>query len=272
MKLVAIPKQRPILKQRPIPKSDKRQESQHEISSQEVRKMHAATKEYLNSTIDEQIKSSWLAFSDDAIELILNSYGISFDSLDEEMQKEFMSKANTNFHKIVKSQLDEFVRECKARGEIWLKDQYPFNRHWIMDDPKIQKKLKSYPKLIDILHFIDSQGHHDESIAEPDLKSYTAHIEGKEPEERLFSHVIVDKYFYNKAEKDLGIKKNTMQKCLQKFSGVGIIRKKKQLQTHGKAMLYIDGYYRKVLKIGQHKKERFLTERKHKKFLENFSY
>ncbi len=263
---VAIPKQRPI------PKSDKRQESQHEISRQEVRKMHAATKEYLDRTIVEQIITLWTEFSDDALQLILDSYGISFESLDEKLQKEFMSRTNTNFHKIVKSQLDKFARECWAMGEIWIKDEYPFNRHWIMDDAKIQKKLRSYPKLIDILHFIDSQGHHDESIAEPDLKSYTAPITGKKPEERLYSHVIVDKYFYNKAEKDLGIKKNTMQKCLQKFSEAGIIRKKKQLQTHGKAMLYIDGYYRKVPKIGQDKKERFLTERKHKKFLQEFSY
>ena len=215
----------------------------------------------------------WTEFKDNAIKEIIDSDDNNFDDLDDDSKKHFRARANTEFHKTVKSHLDLFVKECQRIKEIWLKNDYPFNLGWItdMENEKLQVAIKRYPKLLDILHFIDSQGDHEKSITEADLKSFTARIKRNETEERLYSHVIVNRDFFDKAEKELGIKKITMQKYLQAFSEAGIIEKIKHLQTHGRAMLYIDGYYMKMPN-GSKRKIRSLNAKNHRKFLENFSY
>jgi predicted transcriptional regulator len=215
----------------------------------------------------------WEEFKNNFLTEFMNAERIhSIDGLSDEAQKYFRSKANTAFEKFVRQKLNKFVEDCKSEGEIWLKDKYPYNKGWIINDGKIQETLKRYPKLLDVLNFIDNEGHHDETIEEEELRAYTAKLGKGMTEERLYSHVIVNQEFYEKAERELGLKKPTMQKYLQAFSETGIIRKIKHLQTHGRAMLYIAGYFHTIPTSGRKKKVRFLMESKHKKILQDFTY
>ena len=226
-------------------------------------------------SISECIDPLWKEFRNKALAIILAADNMDEEMLaerEEDVQQHFRSKANTKFYGIMKKKLVEFEEECKALNQIWLKDEYPYNKTWIMNDPGMQQTLSRYPKLLDVLHFIDKQGKHDESITKPDLKSFSVNLRYGMKDERLYSHVIVNKEFFKKAERELGLKKITMQKYIQSLCIAGIIKKMKQLQTHGKAMLYIDGYIRVLPNLGRRKKERFLTKNKHLKWLRIFAY
>jgi len=191
------------------------------------------------------------------------------EELDEEEQQYIRSKANTAFAKFVLKKHDSFIKKCKEKGEIWVKDAYPFNRRWIANDEKIKTTRERYPKLLDVIHFIDQDGKHDESVNVKDWTTFK--VETKfTTETRKYSHVIVNKNFYRRAEKKIGIKKNTMQKYLQEFTKMGILKKVGQLESRNRAMLYVDGYFRPVGNIT--KKERFLNQKNHQKTLRKFEY
>ncbi|WP_408998316.1 hypothetical protein ACJ77P_11665 [Syntrophus buswellii] len=197
------------------------------------------------------------------------------ESFENESQKDtlkhFRTKANTDFAKFVSKKLDEFIEECKSNGEIWQKDAYPYNRKWIVNDSKIKEIIKRYPKLLDIINFIDKEGKHDDSIKVENWSTFEAKTKNG-VEIRKWSHVIVNKDFFRRAEEALGISQKTMQKYLQAFGDIGILDMVGQLQTHNRAMLYIDGYFRKVDTLGRWKKDRILNQKDHLQALRNFKY
>jgi len=220
----------------------------------------------------EHIENSSLEFGiaiDDDQE---NDDDFSENESHEEQFKHIRSRANTDFVKFVKMKLDEFIEECKEKDEIWEKSVYPYNRKWIVNDSKLKKTIERYPKLLDIINFIDKEGKHNESIKIQNLSKYEAKTKNG-VEIRKWSHVIVNKDFFRRAEEALGISQKTMQKYLQAFSKLGILDMVGQLQAHGRAMLYIDGYFRQVNAIGQKwRKDRILKRADHLQALRNFKY
>lgn len=227
----------------------------------------------------EKQKLHWNEFRDLFIEEFINNFSWSSADYDaeEDIQKENRTRANTHFANFVTKNLNDYITECKAKDEIWKKNLYPFNRMWIVNDDKMKETLKRYSKLLDIINFIDEEGKLIENIkgvSDEDWqpfckeivdKTHEIHIKGESP-----SLVIVDNAFYKRAEEKIGIKKITMQKYLQAFCRLNILIKVGQLKTHGRGMLYIDGYFRKILPTGKVKKERFLNQREHQQALRKF--
>lgn len=223
-------------------------------------------------TFYKQQEKYWSKFRDQYLEDHIDAYiGQGIEQFPEEVLKEIRTKANTHFANFVTKKINEFIKECKDEGEIWIKTAYPHNRSWIVNDAGIQKTMKRYAKLLDMIHFIDGEGKHDESISVKGWTTYSVETRSG-PEERKYSHVVVGSDFYRRAEQTLGIKKITMQKYLQAFTRIGILKRIKQLKTHDRAMLYVDGYFRHVGEIGVMKKERFLNQKDHQRALRNFEY
>ncbi len=219
-----------------------------------------------------RIENSLLDFQERFIEKHIESnVGIVTDELEEDTLKHFRTMANTDYVAFVKKKLNDFINECKIKREIWEKTIYPYNRTWIVDDKQIKKTLKRYPKLLDILSFIDGEGKPSEKIDAEDWISYQAETR-LGPETRKYSHVIVSKDFYERAEKTIGIKQITMQKYLQAFSRMGILKMIERLKSHERAMLYIDGYFRRIPPNDRLKKEHFMNQKDHQQALRNFKY
>lgn len=214
----------------------------------------------------------WDEFRDQFLEEYIEKYaGDTTDDIDEKTMKSFRANANTAFEKFVFKKRNDFIDECKAKGEIWSKDAYPFNKGWIVNDEKMKKTLERYPKLLDVIHFIDAEGKHVDTIDPEDWKSYTVKT-GLGTETRKYSHVIVNKAFYRRAEETIGIKKPTMQKYLQAFCDRGILKQAGRLKSHDRAMLYVDGYYHQMPVGGRIRKVRFLNKDDHQKALRKFKY
>lgn len=188
---------------------------------------------------------------------------------DKELQNKFRSRANTAFSNFVLKMRSSFVEECKAKGEIWDKKKYPHELKWIKDDPLIQKTLKRYPKLLDVINFIDKEGCLVKSV--DNNKKVSLSVRKKDwIERRQILYLIVDKKFYEKAKAKLGIEQITMQKYLQAFCKMGILKQIKNIKLHSRAMVYSDGYQHSS-KVGLIK-EHWMTKGKHQKALREFSY
>lgn len=190
---------------------------------------------------------------------------------DQELRKHFRTKANTAFVKFVTKKLNEFIKECKAKGEIWKKPDYPYNKGWIVNDAGIQKTMKRFQKLLKVINFIDMEGRHRESINVEGWTTFTVKTK-QGPETRKYSHVIVGSDFFQRAEKMTGFPRITMQKYLQAFTRMGILKKIKQLKSHKRAMLYVDGCFRQLGEGGITKKDRFMNQKDHQQALRHFEY
>lgn len=208
----------------------------------------------------------WNEFRDKFLENHIENLLLDYDDRDEDTKKSIRSKANTDFANVVLKMRSSFIEECKAKGEIWDKDEYPYNRHWIVDDPEIKKTIERYPKLLEIINFIDKESRF---VISADGMSLVV-VNKDWHEKRQFSYLIVDKTFYERAEKKLGLKQITMQKYLQAFCKIGILNQTKGHKLQSRAMVYSDGYYRSM-KTGI-KKEHWMKQSKHKKALRKFSY
>jgi len=222
-------------------------------------------------TLKESQEQYWNDFRDQFLEDCLEDITSDYENQDEDSQKYIRSKANTEFEKFASKKLNSFIKECKAKKEIWIRDEYPFNKGWIVNDEKIKNKLKQYPKLFDVLNFIDNEANHIENIGIEDRTTFTVKT-AKGTELRKWSHVIVGKDFYLKAEKAIGLKKNAMQKYINAFCKMGSLKKIGHLKSHNRAMLYIDGYHRPVGEIGRMKKERLMNQKDHQQALRDFKY
>jgi hypothetical protein len=223
---------------------------------------------------DNRQEGLWSDFTRRYLEEHIESHAEISDTdpeKEQELRKHFRTMANTHFSEFVRKKLDEFIKGRLAVGEIWKKPDYPYNRSWIVNDAGIKKTLERYPKLLDVINFIDKEGQHDESVCVEGWTTFSVET-AQRTEGRKYSHVIVGKDFYRRAFKRLVIKKNTMQKYLQIFSEVGILQKIKQLKSHKRAMLYVDGYFRQLGEGGITKKEHFMNQRDHQKALRHFEY
>ena len=223
-------------------------------------------------TFDKRHEDFWSEFRDRYLEKHTESdIGYDINRFSEDDLKDIRAKANTHFANFVKRKLDEFIVECQEEGEIWKKLDYPYNRSWIVNDAGMKKTLKRYKKLLDVINFIDKEGRHRESI---DVEGWaTFKVNTKlGPEVRKYSHVIVGSDFFQRAKKMTGFPRITMQKYLQAFTRMGILQKIKQLKSHNRAMLYVDGCFRRLGEGGITKKDRFMNQKDHQQALRHFEY
>lgn len=217
-------------------------------------------------TFKDSQDENWNEFRDnfliDYIENLLSNY----DDQDEDTKKSIRSKANTAFSNFVSNKLASFNNECKAKKEIWDKKKYPHELHWIVDDPEIKKTIERYPKLLEIINFIDK-----ESCFVKSADGTSLVVKNKDwHEKRQISYLIVDKTFYERAEKKLGLKQITVQKYLQAFCKIGVLMQTKRHKLQNRAMVYSDGYYYNSI-VGR-KKAHWMKLSKHQKALREFSY
>jgi hypothetical protein len=184
----------------------------------------------------------------------------------EGTKKSFRAKANTAFANFTFKKRNEFIEECKLKGEIWNQNKYPYNKNWIVNDSGIKKTLVRYPKLLDIIHFIDKQSCFVKSV---DGKSLV--VKKKDwNEKRQISCLCVNKKFYERAELELDLQQITMQKYIQAFCKIGILKMVEHHKLSGRATVYSDGYYYSGFS-GKDKKH-WMREKKHHKALREFSY
>lgn len=201
-------------------------------------------------------------FHDDYMEELFGNY----KDKDEDEKKEIRSKANTDFVNFVLRMCSSFVEECKAKGEIWNQAQYPYKLKWIKEDLEIQNIIEKYNKLLDIIYFIDKES----CLVKSDDKKLIRLNKNVWKGKRQISYFMVDKYFYERAYLKTGLKQKTIQKYLQAFCKIGILKQIKSYKLSSKAMVYSDGYYHNS-KFGL-KKEHWMTKEKHQKALRKFSY
>lgn len=222
-------------------------------------------------TFKDSQEQYWKEFRDKFLEDFIEDFASDYENQEQESQKDIRSRANTTFANFVSKKLGSFIKECKAKKEIWIRDEYPFNKGWIVDDEKMNNTLKRYPNFFKILNFIDKEVKHIDNIGIESWTTYTAKTKSG-TEVRKYSHVIVNKDFYARAEKKIEVGQKAMQECLQEFCKMGSLKQIGHLKSYNRAMLYIDGYFRPVGKIGKMKKDYYMNQKDHQKALRKFEY
>ena len=217
-------------------------------------------------TFKKSQEQYWNKFRDQFLEDYIDQLLSNYDDQNKDEQKRIRSKANTAFANFVLVKRNEFIEECESKGEIWNQDKYPYNKNWIVNDAGIKKTLERYPKFLDIIHFIDKESCFVKSV---DGKSLV--VKKKDwNETRQIAYLRADKKFYERAELKLGLQQITMQKYIQAFCKIGILKMVGNHKLSGRATIYSVGYYYSGF-TGKDKKH-WMTQKNHQKALREFSY
>ena len=217
-------------------------------------------------SLKELQEEYWNDFRDKFLEDFIEDFASDYENQEQKAPKDIMTRANTAFANFTFKKRNEFIEECESKGEIWSQIKYPYNKNWVVNDAKIKKTLKRYPKLLNIICFIDKESRFVKSV---DGKSLIVKKKDWNPK-RQISYFTVDKKFYERATSELDLAQITIQKTIQEFCKIGILRKIENHKLAGRAAVYSDGYFYSGF-TGKDKKH-WMKQSDHSKALREFSY
>lgn len=156
------------------------------------------------------------------------------------------SRAITKYYK----DLVKFKEHIEARygNELWVKgNRYP--RRWMMADSDIRAVLER-TRIVDVLNYIDQDNlklTDEEAIDLCNGKKYITKrksgINKGKQVEYVYSLILVNAKFYEDATLSLDMSKIAIQKYLQRFTKLGILKRIGKTGKGNREWLYADGYY-----------------------------
>jgi hypothetical protein len=156
------------------------------------------------------------------------------------------SKATTQFYNVLVD-IIKYIEQNYSK-ELWAKRQY-YPRKWMTNNAGIWKALQK-GRIIDVLNFLDTNNLNPKNpltIKLAERNKYPRKIRsGKskgETRELDYALILVNNEFYEKVKCDLKISKIYMQKHLQQFCSMRILRRLMKVGVDKREWLYADGYY-----------------------------
>lgn len=191
---------------------------------------------------------------------------------DKDLLSRARSKATTQFYNVLVD-IKKYIEKNYSK-ELWAKGRY-YPRKWMINNVGIRNVLQK-GKIIDVLNFLDTNNLNPKkplTIKLAEGNKYPRKIRsGKskgETRELDLALLLVNKEFYKKVELELKISKIYMQKHLQQFCSMRILRRLMKVGVGKREWLYADGYY--IDWDGKKVKKHFLINtRKMRKALKDF--
>jgi hypothetical protein len=181
----------------------------------------------------------------------------------EESVFDARSKEITEFYKAL-GKVQTYIKE-HHRKELWAKGEYYRSRKWISGDEVITAALEK-TKFFEVANYLDTHNLDRESPrvlklakdAKYDRVAQSGEKKGKKVQSD-YAFILVNDEFYKKATQELKLSRISIQKYLQRFCEIGLLRKIRRTGKKSREWLYADGYYLPWDKNSKPRKVRFLT-------------